>query len=163
MPEMSAVKRKWTTLAEKLAGPAWPKSLDQYDPKNDSRPIDLLAEEKLTPHASIRPFVIPDLLVRTASREALVSVDGSRYSVPPSHACQKLTVLHRPDTICQVQPWFAFRWVNVRQDATTRPTRRSSDRRNSAEIEARFSVGILQLNDRVNKVPGGFVASPAIC
>lgn len=63
------------------------------------RPIDLLPEEKLTPQASIRPFVIPDLLVRTANREALVSVDGSRYSVPPSHACQKLTILRRPDSL----------------------------------------------------------------
>jgi transposase len=63
------------------------------------RPIDLLPEEKLTPHASIRPFVIPDLLVRTASRESLVSVDGCRYSVPPSHACRKLTILRRPDTL----------------------------------------------------------------
>ena len=36
MPDLSAVKRKWTTLAEKLSGPAWPKSLDQYDPKNDT-------------------------------------------------------------------------------------------------------------------------------
>jgi transposase len=63
------------------------------------RPIDLLAEEQLTPHASVRPFVIPDLLVRTANRESLVSVDGSRYSVPPTHACQKLTILRRPDTL----------------------------------------------------------------
>lgn len=63
------------------------------------RPIDLLPEEKLTAHASIRPFVIPDVLVRTADREALVSVDGSRYSVPPSHACRKLTIMRRPDSL----------------------------------------------------------------
>ena len=46
MPEMSAVKRKWTTLAEKLSGPAWPKSLDQYDPKNDTELLERILAER---------------------------------------------------------------------------------------------------------------------
>jgi transposase len=63
------------------------------------RPVDLLPEEKLTPLAAIQPFVIPDLLTRTADRESFVSVDGSRYSVPPSHAGQKLLVMRRPQSL----------------------------------------------------------------
>lgn len=63
------------------------------------RPVDLWEEEKLTPYSAIRPFVIPDILVRTVDRESFVSVDGSRYSVPPTHAGQKLQVLRRPDSL----------------------------------------------------------------
>jgi transposase len=63
------------------------------------RPADLLPEEKLTPLSSIQSFVIPDLFARTADRESFVSVDGSRYSVPPSHAGQKLLVMRRPESL----------------------------------------------------------------
>ena len=63
------------------------------------RPVDLLPDEKLTPLPAIQPFVIPDLLTRTADRESFVSVDGSRYSVPPSHAGHKLLVMRRPDRL----------------------------------------------------------------
>ena len=63
------------------------------------RPVDLLPEEKLTAYASMPPYVIPDVVERKADRESFISLDGSRYSVPPSHACQKLTVLRKPDSL----------------------------------------------------------------
>ena len=63
------------------------------------RPVDLWAEEKLTPLTSMPPYVLAETFQRTADKEGFVSLDGSRYSVPPTHACQKLTLLRRPERI----------------------------------------------------------------
>jgi transposase len=58
------------------------------------RPIDLFAQEKaaLTPLASVPAYRYLDPVERTVSWEALVHFQGSRYSVPPCHAGQKVQV-----------------------------------------------------------------------
>jgi transposase len=58
------------------------------------RPIDLFEQEKgpLTPVASVPPYRHLDPVERTVNWEAMVHYQGSRYSVPPCHAGQKVQV-----------------------------------------------------------------------
>ena len=56
------------------------------------RPMDLVVNEQLTPITSVSPYCFADPVARTASWEALVQFQGSRYSVPPKFAGQAVTV-----------------------------------------------------------------------
>jgi hypothetical protein len=56
------------------------------------RPVDLFAQESLTPVTSVSPYRGVDPVQRTVSWEALVQFQGSRYSVPPAYAGQVVEV-----------------------------------------------------------------------
>lgn len=56
------------------------------------RPVDLLAQEGLTPVASVPAYQFVDPVRRTVSFEALVHFRGSRYSVPPAFAGRAVEV-----------------------------------------------------------------------
>jgi len=56
------------------------------------RPCDLFAQEQLTPYASIAPYRYLDPVGRTVNWESMVHFRGSRYSVPPAYAGQKVQV-----------------------------------------------------------------------
>jgi len=65
------------------------------------RPLDLFEAEKglLTPLASVPAYRYLDPVGRTASWEALVHFQGSRYSVPPRYAGQKVQVAAAGDQV----------------------------------------------------------------
>lgn len=56
------------------------------------RPVDLFAQEQLTPDASVPRYRYLDPVPRTVSSEAMVHFQGSRYSVPPEYAGQTVEV-----------------------------------------------------------------------
>lgn len=56
------------------------------------RPMDLLAQEGLTPLAAVPAYQFADPTHRTVSFEALVHFRGSRYSVPPAFAGRPVEV-----------------------------------------------------------------------
>jgi transposase len=56
------------------------------------RPVDLLAQEGLTPLGSVSEYRFLDPVRRTVSFEAMVHYQGSRYSVPPAYAGQSVEV-----------------------------------------------------------------------
>ena len=56
------------------------------------RPIDLLAQETLTPLASVAAYQFLDPVRRTANFESMVHFRGSRYSVPPTFAGKPVEV-----------------------------------------------------------------------
>jgi hypothetical protein len=56
------------------------------------RPLDLLAEEKLTPYGEIRPYQIADRGVRKVDSSGFVRWGGSRYSVPPSNTGKEVLI-----------------------------------------------------------------------
>lgn len=57
-----------------------------------ARPIDLWAQENLTPLSSIGPYRLLDPVARSVSWESMVQFQGSRYSVPPQYAGQSVQV-----------------------------------------------------------------------
>ena len=59
------------------------------------RPCDLLAAEQLTPLAAIVPYVLVPTRRARVSAESYVRFDGSRYSVPPAHVGQMVSVMLR--------------------------------------------------------------------
>ncbi len=56
------------------------------------RPIDLMAQEALTPLASIAPFAISELVPRKAGFDGFVRFGRSRYSLPPDYAGQSVLI-----------------------------------------------------------------------
>jgi len=56
------------------------------------RPVDLVAQETLTPLSSIAAYRYLDPVARTVSWESMVHFQGSRYSVPPEYAGQTVYV-----------------------------------------------------------------------
>ena len=58
----------------------------------EQRPIDLLAQEALTPAGSVPDYQFADPARRTVSFESMVHFRGSRYSVPPAFAGQSVEV-----------------------------------------------------------------------
>jgi hypothetical protein len=56
------------------------------------RPIDLLAQETLTPVTTIPAYQFLDPVRRTVNFESMVHFQGSRYSVPPDFAGQPVEV-----------------------------------------------------------------------
>lgn len=56
------------------------------------RPVDLLAAEGLTAHASIVPYCFTQKQVRRVNAEGFVQLEKSRYSVPPEHVGQTVLV-----------------------------------------------------------------------
>jgi transposase len=56
------------------------------------RPVDLLPREGLVPAGSVPPYRFVASAERTASFEAMVTYEGSRYSVPPAFAGQVVRV-----------------------------------------------------------------------
>jgi len=58
------------------------------------RPVDLFVQEKptLAPIADVAPYRFVDPVQRTVSFESMIQFHGSRYSVPPLYAGQKVQV-----------------------------------------------------------------------
>jgi transposase len=56
------------------------------------RPIDLFAEEQLTPVSSVTPYQVYERIERKVGSEGFVRFDRSSYSVPPRHVGQKVFV-----------------------------------------------------------------------
>jgi len=56
------------------------------------RPIDLLPQENLTALSSIAPFPIAELVPRKAGLDSFVHYAGSRYSLPPDYAGQRVLI-----------------------------------------------------------------------
>lgn len=56
------------------------------------RPMDLLAQESLTPLASIAPYAIAELVPRKAGFDGFVRFGRSRYSLPPDYAGQSVLI-----------------------------------------------------------------------
>jgi len=56
------------------------------------RPADLLAEEKLCPVNTRRPYALPEVVSRKVDRESFVSHSGSRYMVAPEHVGKQVQV-----------------------------------------------------------------------
>lgn len=58
------------------------------------RPIDLFEQEKpaLTPIEQVRPYRLIDPVQRVVSYESMIQFRGSRYSVPPAYAGQRVQV-----------------------------------------------------------------------
>lgn len=63
------------------------------------RPADLLAEEKLHPTGSRRPYALPEVVSRKVDRESFVSHAGSRYMVAPEHVGKQVQVYSFSDKI----------------------------------------------------------------
>lgn len=59
------------------------------------RPIDLFAQEGLTPYASLPPYTFVDPVSRKVNSEAMVHFQGSRYSVPPKYSGETVWVQAR--------------------------------------------------------------------
>lgn len=57
------------------------------------RPVDLFAQESLTPFAGVAPYRFVDPVKRTVNWEAMIAFQGSRYSVPPLYAGQHVEVV----------------------------------------------------------------------
>lgn len=55
-------------------------------------PNEAFAEETLTPLASIRPYHTHDPVQRSVNYESMICFQGSKYSVPPKYAGQKVSV-----------------------------------------------------------------------
>src|SRR5579862_2437452 len=55
-------------------------------------PADLLAEEKLCPVNTRRPYALPEVVSRKVDRESFVSHSGSRYMVAPEHVGKQVQV-----------------------------------------------------------------------
>jgi transposase len=64
------------------------------------RPVDLFAQEQLTPMASVAPYRGVHPVERTVSWESLVNFQGSRYSVPPAYAGKVVQVAAEAGQIC---------------------------------------------------------------
>ena len=104
----SAAQRWWRTLPDDVTPARAQARLDRWcQSKGDARPRvrdaerttvgALLAAEPLAPlPPAPYPAVIED--ERTVSAQALVSWHGNRYSVPPGHGGQQVTVRHRLGT-----------------------------------------------------------------
>jgi transposase len=56
------------------------------------KPADLLAQEGLTPLHTVAAYKVYPICTAKVSAESFVRVAGSRYSVPPSHVGQTVTV-----------------------------------------------------------------------
>jgi transposase len=56
------------------------------------RPIDLLADERLTPLADLAPYRLGHKSVRTVDAEGFVHLEGSRYSTPPEQVGKSVLV-----------------------------------------------------------------------
>ncbi len=56
------------------------------------RPMDLFADEKLTPYASIAPYRYQPWVSRNVDSESFVHFGASRYSVPPKNVGKKVLV-----------------------------------------------------------------------
>jgi transposase len=66
------------------------------------RPVDLLAEEKLSPYGEIRPYQITDRGVRKVDSSGFVRWGGSRYSVPPSNT-GKVVLIEQGDNQVKIK------------------------------------------------------------
>lgn len=55
-------------------------------------PLDLWAQEGLTPYASLPPYPLTTRHARVVNRESFVQVARSRYSVPPQYVGQEVVV-----------------------------------------------------------------------
>jgi transposase len=101
----SAAQRWWRTLPDEVTPAQAQARLDRWcQRQGDARPRSrdgrkttvgaLLAAEPLAPLPQAPyPAVIED--TRTVSAQALVPWHGNRYSVPPGHGGQRVTVRHR--------------------------------------------------------------------
>jgi transposase len=61
-----------------------------------ARPIDLLAQEPLQPYGQIKPYELVVPVTRKVDAEGFVRFEKSRYSVPPQH-CGQVVSIHQKD------------------------------------------------------------------
>lgn len=68
-----------------------------------SRPVDLLAQEELTPFGSRAPYDLSWVEPRRVSKDCHFSWKGNRYSVPYRHGGQAVLVRQRPSGMLEVE------------------------------------------------------------
>jgi hypothetical protein len=99
-----AAQRWWRTLSDELTAEQAQASVDRFAAvRGDTRlratadgrsSVAVLAQAELLRPVPARPYPVIVSETRTASRQALVSYRGNRYSVPPELAAATVTVSH---------------------------------------------------------------------